>query len=180
MTQLDTLSTQQASIQKSSEIKEQLITESEVQQESEVQTVSDTPMITDEDVADEVASSDDLSQLPWDEIEENWKNTLKEFLVSVEPERAEEMFQAYMEEKKKYTDRVDFTDVESGVQDSSALSEEPIIEGDSKEGELERLHSENLKEIFGDHYSQVENLHKEYIDSVQYLNRSSVKFTISL
>jgi hypothetical protein len=135
-------------------------------------------MITDADIQD--YDEDDLSQLPWDDIEEGWKTNLKEFLVSVDPEKAEDMLNAYLEEKKKYVERVDFTD-ETPVEEGAAVAAtDPLAESDAKEGELERMHTENLKEIFGDHYSQVQALHQEYVDSVQYLNRSSVKFSISL
>ena len=115
---------------------------------------------------------DDLSQLPWDDIEEGWKTQLKEFLVSVDPEKADDMFAAYMEEKKKYVERIDFSD-----QDTTP---DAFVENDENQGEVERLHTENLKDIFGVHYSQVEFLHRDYVESVQYLNRTTVKFTISL
>lgn len=140
----------------------------------------DEMMITDADVAEEY-SEDDLSQLPWDDIEEGWKTHLKEYLTNVDPEKAEDMFAAYMEEKKKYVERVDFSESENGVSEepTTSASDDPLVEQD-KAGDVERLHTENLKEIFGDHYSQVESLHKEYVDSIQYLNRSSVKFSISL
>ena len=92
--------------------------------------------------------------------------------------KAEDMYSAYLEEKKKYVERVDFTDQDEAVE--TAASSEPLVEHDANEGELERTHTENLKEIFGDNYSKVESLHQEYVESVQYLNRSSVKFSISL
>ena len=123
---------------------------------------------------------DDLSQLPWEDIEAGWKSHLKDFLVSVDPEKAEEMLASYLEEKKKYVEKVEFSEPETGTTETAVPSEDPLIEHDSKEGELERIYSENLREIFGNHYSQVEALHKEYVESVQYLNRSSVKFSISL
>ncbi|MBA2405425.1 MAG: hypothetical protein H0V66_11685, partial [Bdellovibrionales bacterium] len=140
-------------------------------QESEQEMITDADVVADYD-------EDDLSQLPWDDIEEGWKTNLKEFLVSVDPEKADEMFQAYMEEKKKYVERVDFTDQDNTSADAAASSE--AVTENGKEDELEQMHTENLKGIFGDHYSSVQSLHQEYVDSVQYLNRSSVKFSISL
>ena len=138
-------------------------------------------LISDAELEQDEYDDEDLTQLPWDDIEEGWKTHLKEFLTGVDPEKAEEMYSAYMEEKKKFIERVDFSERDGGVADDLAPSADgPVVESDVKAGELERMHSENLKEIFGDHYSQVESLHKEYVDSVQYLNRSSVKFSISL
>lgn len=134
--------------------------------------------ITDEDLA-EVESDDEMTSLPWDDIDEGWKNQLKEYLVSIDPEKGEEMFSAYLEEKKKYVERVDFTDAESGVSED-LNAPDLIAEQDSKEGELERIHLQNLKDIFGDHFNQVEALHKEYVESIQYLNRSSQKFSVTL
>lgn len=124
--------------------------------------------------SDDIDDEDDLSQLPWDDIEEGWKTHLKEYLSSLDPEKADEIFAAYMEEKKKYVERVDFSDAENGV------SQDLSTEEDDREGELERMHVDNLKGIFGDNYSTIEVLHKDYVESVQYLNRSSVKFSISL
>jgi hypothetical protein len=134
-----------------------------------------------EEEEEEEYDGEDLSQLPWSDIEDGWKNNLKDYLVSVDPEKAEEMFSAYMDEKKKYAERVDFSDANTTVADDATSStDEALVEGDSKEDELQRAHAENLKQIFGDHFSHVESLHKEYVESVQYLNRSSVKFSISL
>ena len=176
---LDTLSTKQSSIKNIVSQKVQLpsISDNKVTSNNPVSSnfdSSDDDQFIAEGDAQESYDEDDLSQLPWDDIEEGWKTHLKEFLVNADPEKADDMFKAYMEEKKKYVERVDFTD-----QDGTA-GVEPAIEEDGKEGELERLHAENLKDIFGDNYSKVESLHQEYVESVQYLNRSSVKFSISL
>ena len=178
--QLDTLSFKQSSIKKiaAPQIKLPAVVESTMTLPVSGFVESDNdPMITQADVTEEF-DEDDLSQLPWDDIEEGWKTHLKEFLVSVDPEKAEDMYSAYLEEKKKYVERVDFTDQDEAVE--TAASSEPLVEHDANEGELERTHTENLKEIFGDNYSKVESLHQEYVESVQYLNRSSVKFSISL
>lgn len=134
--------------------------------------------ITDEDLA-QVESDDEMTALPWDDIDEGWKSQLKEYLVSIDPEKGEEMFSAYLEEKKKYVERVDFSDSETGVSEDLSAAD-AVVEQDSKEGELERIHLQNLKDIFGDHFSQVEALHKEYVESIQYLNRSSQKFSVTL
>ena len=178
--QLDTLSFKQSSIKKiaAPQIKLPAVVESTMTLPVSGFVESDNdPMITQADVTEEF-DEDDLSQLPWDDIEEGWKTHLKEFLVSVDPEKAEEMYSAYLEEKKKYVERVDFTDQDGAVENEA--SSDPLVEHDANEGELERTHNENLKEIFGDNYSKVESLHQEYVESVQYLNRSSVKFSISL
>ncbi len=180
MVQLDSLSYKQSSIKKIAAPKVELPADTLLSQtlpaSGFVESDND-PMITQADVTEEF-DEDDLSQLPWDDIEEGWKTHLKEFLVSVDPEKAEEMYSAYLEEKKKYVERVDFTDQDGAIE--NAASSDPLVEHDANEGELERTHNENLKEIFGDNYSKVESLHQEYVESVQYLNRSSVKFSISL
>ena len=182
--EVDVLSTKQASIQKGPAVKSalpsmatQALVANSVDSSQEIETDE---LIADAEVGEEF-DEDDLSQLPWDDIEEGWKNHLKEFLVSVDPDKAEEMYNAYMEEKKKYVERVDFTDRDSSLSEELATnSNDPLIENDLKEGHLERGHLDNLREIFGSHYSQVETLHKDYVESVQYLNRSPVKFSISL
>jgi hypothetical protein len=176
--QSDSLSTKQSSIKKIAPSKSTLPVVTHVETLAGSSAISgfveseDDQIVSSADVEEEY-DDDDLSQLPWDDIEEGWKTHLKEFLVNADPEKAEEMFAAYLEEKKKYVERVDFTDGESPQSDL-------VVEEDGKEGELERVHSENLREIFGDNYSKIQSLHQEYVDSVQYLNRSSVKFSISL
>ena len=180
----DVLSTRQSAFKKfipekiSTPVSDAVTLVSEESSGETVTAVAETAIVTEDDIAEEF-DGDDLSQLPWDDIEEGWKTHLKEYLTSVDPEKADDMFAAYLEEKKKYVERVDFGDTENGVA-ADASSEDPSIENDVKVGELERLHTDNLKEIFGDHYSHIESLHKEYVESVQYLNRSSVKFSISL
>jgi len=170
--QSDSLSTQQASIAKVVPKPAKLPT---------IVTISDRSSKNAVQKADERVAvneihqdydEDDLSQLPWDDIEEGWKIQLKEFLVSIDPLKADDMFNAYLEEKKKYVERIDFSDQETAP--------EAFVEHDADQGEVERMHGENLKDIFGEHYSQVEFLHRDYVDSVQYLNRTTVKFTISL
>ncbi len=176
--QTDSLSTKQSSIKKISPLKSALPERVQLETLSAGSAISgfveseDDLTVSSADVEEEY-DDDDLSQLPWDDIEEGWKTHLKEFLVNADPEKAEEMFAAYLEEKKKYVERVDFTDGEGTQSDLT-------VEEDGKEGELEQVHSENLKEIFGDNYSKIQSLHQEYVDSVQYLNRTSVKFSISL
>jgi hypothetical protein len=182
--QLDVLSTKQSALKKMDQAKVDLPAITHIQTPTQNnESVESVHMITDADLGEEY-SEDDLSQLPWDDIEEGWKTHLKDYLVSVDPEKADEMFSAYMEEKKKYVERVDFSDTESGVTEDAAAStiasSDPLVEHDGKEGDLENSHQANLKEIFGDHFSHIESLHKEYVESVQYLNRSSVKFSISL
>ena len=184
MIRSDSLSTKRSSIKKIVPAKSQLpvLADSFLNESTSMAIVSDEndELVAEAEEAQEF-DEDDLSQLPWDDIEEGWKTNLKEFLVSVDPEKADEMFSAYMEEKKKYVERVDFSDRENGASEQQTpSSDDPLAETDSKEGDLERSHNDNLKEIFGNHYSQIESLHKEYVDSVQYLNRSPVKFSISL
>jgi len=180
--QSDVIQTRQSSIRRlaptskiSPPASTRLIVESEVRNSPEKSMESET--ISEEDLA-HLESDDEITSLPWDDIDEGWKNQLKEYLTSVDPEKGEEMFQAYLEEKKKYVERVDFSDSDSTItEDTSA---DAIIEDDQKEGELERIHVQNLKDIFGDHFPQVESLHKEYVESIQYLNRSSTKFSVTL
>jgi hypothetical protein len=133
----------------------------------------DIAAVSDEEFSEDEVYEEDVTQLPWEDIEAGWKTHLKEFLVGLDPDKAEEMFTAYLEEKKKYLEKVEFSD-------KSLSDPQTGADGESELSEFDRLHVENLREIFGEHYSQVESIHKDYVDSVQYLNRSQVKFSISL
>jgi hypothetical protein len=139
--------------------------------------ISGLDRLNEEELA-QIDSEDELTSLPWDEIDEGWKTHLKEFLTGHDPEKGEEIFQAYLEEKKKYVERVQYSDSDSGIQED--LLADAVSEQDDKEGELERIHLMNLKDIFGEHFTQVENLHKEYVESIQYLNRTQAKFSVTL
>ena len=181
--QSDVIATQQSAIkhlrpQRTVSVDEKMIPADALMEEKVALSSPTEDFITDEDLA-QVESDDEMTALPWDDIDEGWKNQLKEYLVSIDPEKGEEMFSAYLEEKKKYVERVDFTDAESGVSEDMNAPD-LVVEQDSKEGELERIHVQNLKDIFGDHFNQVEALHKEYVESIQYLNRSSQKFSVTL
>jgi hypothetical protein len=136
--------------------------------------LNENELINESDLSEEDESYDeDVTQLPWEDIEAGWKTHLKEFLVGIDPEKADEMFTAYLEEKKKYLEKVEFSD--KGISGHGDLSD-----SESELTEFDQSHKENLREIFGDYYSQVESIHKDYVDSVQYLNRSQAKFSISL
>lgn len=174
--QLDVLSTKQAAVKKMPmpRIERPAITHIQTPaSEAIAGTQSDEDTITDEDLA--MSDENPEFQIPWDEVEEGWKTNLKEYLVSVDPDKAEEMFASYMEEKKKYVERVDFSDSQAGASDDP----EALVENDGKESDMQSAHLDNLRDIFGSHYTAVEALHKEYVDSVQYLNRDSQKFSIS-
>ncbi len=136
--------------------------------------LNESEVMNESDFSEEDESYDeDVTQLPWEDIEAGWKTQLKEFLVGIDPDKAEEMFTAYLEEKKKYLEKVEFSDKSISTHGDSSDSESELTEFDQS-------HKENLREIFGEHFSQVESIHKDYVDSVQYLNRSQAKFSISL
>jgi hypothetical protein len=134
---------------------------------------SDTASLVEDEMSEDDIYEEDVTQLPWEDIEAGWKTHLKEFLTGLDPDKAEEMFTAYLEEKKKYLEKVEFSD-------KSISDPQTGTDTEAELSDFDRLHVENLREIFGEHYSQVESIHKDYVDSVQYLNRSQVKFSISL
>jgi hypothetical protein len=125
-----------------------------------------------------VAESD--YAIPWDEVEEGWKTELKAYLLEVDPEGGEDMFNAYLEEKKKFAERVDTSERSVETADGEASRSLAVVEYDARSEEIERAHQDNLKDIFGEHYSAIKSLHSDYVESVQYLNRSDVQFSISL
>lgn len=131
---------------------------------------------TQEDFADEMA------QIPWSEIEEGWRTHLKEFLLSTDPNKGEEMFSAYLGATQKYSQRVDYYEEPTVAEsiDDGEDNVDPLAALDEGSFDPESAHKENLREIFGELYPQVETLHQEYVESIQYLNRSSAEISISL
>jgi len=127
-------------------------------------------------------TAEDMAQIPWAEIEEGWRNHLKEFLLSADPYKGEEIFSAYLGATQKYSQRVDYVEDEdmTFVEEDSSVQADPLVGLDDNSYDPEASHTNTLKDIFGDLYPQVEALHKEYVESIQYLNRSSAEISISL
>ena len=176
----DSLNTAQAAIKKASPAAPaiQRIAEAKKQPQSEEVVAESEEQSAEAEEPSFVAESD--YAIPWDEIEEGWKNELKAFLLEVDPEGGEEMFNAYLEEKKKFAERVDTSERSVETTDGEASRSLAVVEYDARSEEIERSHQDNLKDIFGDHYSAIKSLHSDYVESVQYLNRSDVQFSISL
>jgi hypothetical protein len=171
--QSDEVELKQSSIDRTRpEIKSSSITEQDTTQPTvapvEEEYSSATNFIS-EDEMNQIEAEAEMTSLPWDEIDEGWKSQLKEYLFSVDPERAQEMFEAYLREKSKYVDQVDFT-----------ASDSQDTEDETRDKEREQLHRNILQEIFGEYFPDIEALHSEYVESIQYLNRSGVKFSVTL
>jgi hypothetical protein len=171
----DSLSSQVSAIKR---IRPTLVTSKAIiEPEAKVSFVDEaSPIIEEDEVIDQSQDSfeDQESALPIADLEEGWSRELKDFLSSVDPEKAEELHAAYYEERKKYADR-------GG--EAFATSEDPeldedigprFVETDDKMDQLEKGHQDNLKHIFGEHYEAVQNLHKEYIQSLQHLGSGAI------
>lgn len=135
----------------------------------------------EDDESNHFASADDDLNVPWAEIEEGWKTELKNYLLSADPEKGEEIYSAYLEEKKKFAERIDFSEKDELTNEAPTDAESDAIASDAlKSEEMDKGHQDNLKDIFGEHYNQVKALHQEYVESIQYINRSDVEFSIAL
>lgn len=91
---------------------------------------------------------------PEDELEAGWNQELRESLMMLEPDRAEDMYYAYESEKKAL-----LADFEQMVQQ---FQHSPDLEYMLRE--LEQKHDERLKEIFGRHYEEINALRSSYLE----------------
>ncbi len=106
-------------------------------------------------------------EVPWEEIKAGWRNDLRDFLIDTDPERGEEIFNAYMEESDSFE-----TEVDALAKEAEKAGIEAKQDFENVIGQLEVRHEEKLKEILGNYYSEVTDRHQQYNTSIQYLNRS--------
>lgn len=97
-------------------------------------------------------------EVAWDEINTAWQSELKDYLFSVDPENAEQMFEAYVKAGSNYRETPE----------------------DVKSDDVTAAHLENLKEVFGPHFEAVQSLHQEYVNSVQDLAGPETQLLIQL
>lgn len=174
----DSLSTLQSSIQKPVIKKSDFLT-----REKRVEVTDSNFKLSDvaEELDVELMANDDVAQvendeefnIPWREIEEGWRAELKDYLVKNDPDNAEEIFNAYLKEK-------DAPVRGPALVDSAEENEDGAIVEYSNTASTEDRKEERLQELLGDHYKGIKALHKEYVESIQYLNNSEVKFSIAL
>lgn len=108
-----------------------------------------------------------IDEVPWDEIKQGWKNDLKEFLMEVDPDNGEEIYNAYQEESESFEAEID-----SLSREAEKAAKEAKQDFETLIGQLEVKHEEKLKEILGAYYSDVTDRHQQYNSSIQYMTRS--------
>lgn len=173
----DTLSTSQSAIQKNFPIK---TPEKAIEIQSDEETSNFMLPVTEQEEI-EVNSNDEVAEveteeefnIPWKEIEEGWRTELKDYLVKNDPDNADEIFKAYLAEKEA---PVRGPALMGSIEESS----DDVIVDYSDDSNSESRKEERMQEILGDHYKNIQSLHKEYVESIQYLNQSEVKFSIAL
>ncbi len=97
------------------------------------------------ELAVEEPSDAEQVEIAWDEVNTAWQTELKDYLFSVDPEHAEKIFEAYMKAGSTYRETPE----------------------DNKSDDVIHAHLENLKEVFGGHFEAVQNLHQEYVNTIQ-------------
>lgn len=117
-----------------------------------------------ESANDEIAH---LDEVPFEDIKQGWRSDLKDFLIEIDPDNGEDIYNAYMEEAESYEAEIDALAKEQDKAGSEAKQD-----FDTLIGQLEVKHEEKLKEILGNHYSEVTDRHQQYNNSIQYMNRS--------
>lgn len=171
--QIDQIKTRMAAVRRQSEeVRPAVhrITAGIVQEnpEVEVSTVSDSAVT--EDPGFDSAASEHTDEIPWEDLKAGWRNDLKEFLIETDPDNGEEIFTAYMEESDSFEAEIDALSKEADKAGKEAKQDfENLI------GQLEVRHEDKLKEILGNHYSEVTDRHQQYNSSIQYLNRSDAE-----
>lgn len=174
----DTLSTSQSAIEKKLPLNNPVkAIELKAEEESSnfmlpVAEQEEIELNNDDDEVAEVDTEEEFN-IPWKEIEEGWRTELKDYLVKNDPDNADEIFKAYLAEKDA---PVRGPALVGSVEESS----DDVIVDYSDDSTSESRKEARMQEILGDHYKNIQALHKEYVESIQYLNQSEVKFSIAL
>jgi hypothetical protein len=109
-------------------------------------------------------------EIPWEHLEKSWQNELKDFLIRLEPERGEKLYAEYLSEKDKY--RAELAEL---LQERDEIGTEELSTSREYERLIENLgvkHQESIRMVFGEYFEDIKYRHQEFIDSIQYYNRS--------
>lgn len=99
---------------------------------------------TRELAADEIQDAEQV-EIAWDDINSEWKAELKNYLFSVAPDKAEEMYDMYSKVSESFKESPD----------------------DLKSDDALAAHEEQLKSIFGQHFESIKVLHQDYVETIQ-------------
>jgi hypothetical protein len=111
--------------------------------------------------------------VPWDELNENWMNELKELLLSIDNESGHKMFRAYLNEKKQFNKRTKQISEKLHKLFQDEIKNELLIKKlqDKSSYSIEN-HRLRIKKIFGQHYNDVKKHYIDYEASIQVYARS--------
>lgn len=135
--------------------------------------IEETPpaAIPEEDEEQFVSSTEEeqlehIEEIPWDEIKTGWKDNLKDFLLELDPDQGEAIYNAYLEENDNFEKEIENL-TKNGSE--NGINKQDL---DNLLGQIDARHEDKLKEILGPHYYQVTEQHQHYNSSLQYLNHS--------
>lgn len=84
-------------------------------------------------------------EIAWEDVNSEWQTELKNYLYSVAPDKAEEIYEMYSRVGASYKETPE----------------------ESKSDDAVAVHEEQLKSVFGQHYEAIKSLHQEYVDTIQ-------------
>lgn len=113
----------------------------------------------------------------WLEINEKWNEDLKNFIISISPNDGARMFHAYVEAHKRYLKEQDrIVRKYQKLNAIKPLSEKQHDQFGAETSKNSKKANEVNKKIFGQHYSDVKNFHKEFEESIQVYSRDKPIF----
>ncbi len=144
-----------------------------------VESNSDTPSPENDEEEEEIDEDYAQDGVPWEMIENEWKNEMREVLSRLSPEHGEEILSNYQAEQETYRQEIDSL-VKEKEELRKAGDEKASREYDQLIEQLYEKHQLALKEIFGEHFDDIKAHHSEYNSSIQHYNRSDYSISIEL
>lgn len=112
------------------------------------------------------------SQVPWEELHEKWLEELKGFLISISDKDGQRMFNEYLEARENYLkEDKRLGDKYKKIQTSEKFDRKKEDQFATESADVFNKATEVNKKIFGQYYSSVKKIHKEFEDGIQVYSR---------
>lgn len=112
------------------------------------------------------------SQVPWEELHEKWLEELKIFLISINDKDGQRMFNEYLEARENYLkEDARLGEKYQQIHSSKIFDRKKEDQLAVESAEVFNKATEVNKKIFGQYYSAVKKIHKEFEDSIQVYSR---------
>lgn len=140
---------------------ERMLTVEEEPAASESAVSAEAPTENTREVNAVVEELEQVEEVPWTELDQDWNNELKDYLGRLEPYESETIHKAYLSEIDSFKAEMEalLNEKQSKATEEEAQEVEQLI------NQLDYKHEENLKEIFGAHYDAIRDHYNFFMEN---------------